>query len=110
MKDSSSFGCLSESYKSKINKIPKNKVIDFIYETNDKEIKAKLYNNIDNYSKEYISPFKINRSCENINGPAIFYYNNNQNYYIYYCFKNCSDEFYKSDSYCLNLVKKAKIK
>jgi len=57
-----------------------------------------------------LSSFEINASCENIKGPAILYYNNNQNYYIYYCFKNCSDEFYKNDSYCLNLGRNRKLK
>ena len=69
-----------------------------------------FYNNIDNYNGNK-SSFEINVSCENIKGPAIYYHNNNQNYYfIYYCFKNCSDEFYKNDSYCLNLEKKQKNK
>ena len=47
--------------------------------------------------------------CEKAIGPQIYYYNNNQNknnYYIYSCFKNCSDEFYKNDSYCININEK----
>ena len=44
-------------------------------------IKAELYNNIDTIKYNW-SSFEINASCENIKGPAISYYNNNQNYYI----------------------------
>ena len=102
------FNSSSEIYKSKISKIPKNKDIAFIYEINDKKIRANLYNTIDN-NKYNISRFELNTSCENINGPVIKYYNNKQNYYIYYCFKNCSDEFYKNDSYCLNLDRKQRL-
>ena len=99
--------CSSEIYKTKINKFPKNNELASTYEINDKIIRAELYNNIDNIKYNW-SSFAINASCENIEGPAIFYYNNNQNYYIYYCFKNCSDELYKNDSYCLNLENKKK--
>ena len=106
MEHSSTMNCLSETYKTKTNKILKNKEIDFTCEINDKEIRADIYNNIDDIEFKNLSNIKSNVSCENINGPAIFYYNNNQNYYIYYCFKNCSDELYKNDSYCLNLGKK----
>ena len=97
--------CSNENYKTKINKYPKSNRLTLTYENINKNIKAYLYNNIDNYNNN-LSYFEINASCENINGPAISYYNNNQNYYIYYCFKNCSDEFYKNDSYCLNLERK----
>ena len=97
--------CSKEIYKTKINKFPKNKELALTYETNDTMIRANVYYNIDNYNYN-ISYFELNASCENINGLAILYYNNNQNYYIYYCFKNCSDEFYKNDSYCLNLERK----
>ena len=100
----------SEIYKNKFNKIPKNKDISFARDFIDKEIKISLYNNIISNKKYNISYFDLNISCENVNGPKISYYNNNQDYYIYYCFKNCSDESFKNDSYCLNLEKKQKIK
>ena len=100
----------SEMYKNKFNKIPKNKDIFFARDFIDKKIKISLYYNIISYEKYNSSKFDLNISCENVNGPKILYYNNNQNYYIYYCFKNCSDESYKNDSYCLNLEKKQKIK
>jgi len=97
--------CSSEIYKTKINKFPKNKELALTYEINNTIIRADLYNNIDNikYNRSF---FELKTSCENRNGHTILYYNNNQNYYIYYCFKNCSDEFYKNDSYCLNLERK----
>ena len=101
--------CSSEIYKTKINKFPKNNELVGTYEINDTIIIAEIHKNIDNYN-DAKSIFEINASCENIKGPAILYYNNNQNYYIYYCFKNCSDEFYKNDSYCLNLGRNRKLK
>ena len=101
--------CSNENYKTKINKIYKNKDIAFSNEINDKKIKVFLYNNVENIGYKR-SSFEINPSCENINGPAILYYNNNKNYYIYYCIKNCTDEFYKNDSYCLNLERKQRTK
>ena len=106
MEHSNSMHCLNETYKTKTNKILKNKEIDFTCEINDKEIIADIYNNIDDIEYKNLPNIKSHVSCENINGPAILYYNNKQNYYIYYCFKNCSDEFYKNDSYCLNLERK----
>jgi len=97
--------CSYKIYKTQINKFPKNNGLALTYEFNETIIKADLYNNIDNINFNK-SSFELNTSCENINGPAISYYNNNQNYYIYYCFKNCSDELYKNDTYCLNLLRK----
>ena len=81
--------CANEFYKTKINKFPKSNGLAITYEKNGKEIIAEFYNNIDidnyNYNKSYI---ELNPSCENINGPAILYYNNNQNYYYHssYCY------------------------
>ena len=97
--------CSIEIYKTKINKFPKSNELAITYEINNNMIRADLYNNIDNI-KYNRSSFELNSSCENINGPTILYYNNKENYYIYYCFKNCSDELYKNDSYCLNLERK----
>ena len=101
--------CSIENYKTNIQKFPKSNGLALTYEKNDK-IFASLYDNIDNYNGSK-SSFEINASCENIKGPAIYYHNNKKNtYFIYYCFKNCSDEFYKNDSYCLNLEKKQRLK
>ena len=97
--------CSSEIYKTKINKFPKNKELALTYEINDTIIRADLYSNIDNIKYNKTS-FELNTSCENSNGHTILYYNNNKNYYIYYCFKNCSDELYINDTYCLNLLRK----
>jgi len=107
--DQASFNCSSEIYKTKTNNIPKNKEIDFTCEIKDKDIETRLYKSIISveYKNSYLS---LNVSCENYKGPAISYYNNKQNYYIYYCFKNCSDEFYKNDTYCLNEERKQTIK
>ena len=95
------YDCSSEIYKTKINKITKNKEITFANEKIDKKTRAEIYNYTD-YYKYNRSFLDFITSCENINGLAISYYDN-KNYYIYYCFKNCSDESFKNDSYCLNL-------
>ena len=102
--------CTSEIYKNKFHKIPKNKDISFARDFNDNKIKISLYKRIISdkiYSSSY---FDLNISCENVNGLKYSYYYYRDNYYIYYCFKNCSDEFYKNDSYCLNLERKQRIK
>jgi len=104
-----SYNCSSEIYKTKIKRLIKNKEIDLTFEINEKKLIVRLYNNIENYNNN-ISSFELSISCENFNGPKILYYNNNQNYYIYYCFKNCSNESYKNDSYCLNEFRKQRIK
>ena len=92
-----------------------------LYHTNAKEITFACANNDNNEKVEinlykndiynFPSKFNVSASCENTIGPQIFYYNNSQNknnYYIYTCFKNCSDEFYKNDSYCVNIYEKQK--
>ena len=45
-------------------------------------------------------------SCENINGLSKLYFNDNKNYLIYSCFKNCSDKKYENDTYCINQKEK----
>ena len=41
-------------------------------------------------------------SCENINGLSKLNFNDNKNYYIYACFKDCSDKKFENDTYCIN--------
>ena len=95
--------CSDETYGTKIYKNSKTNEITFACakSDNNKNVEINLYKNeIYNTTLK----FNINISCENIVGPRIFYYDNSQNknnYYIYSCFKNCSDEFYKNDSYCI---------
>jgi len=44
----------------------------------------------------------INFSCENNSELSKLYFNDNKNYLIYQCFKNCSDKKYENDTDCLN--------
>ena len=44
----------------------------------------------------------ISNSCENNNKLSKLYFNDNNNYLIYPCFKNCSDKKYENDTDCLN--------
>ena len=50
------------------------------------------------YNKDNLTPtndsYMLYASCENINGLSKLYFNDNQNYLIYSCFKNCSDKNY----------------
>ena len=49
-------------------------------------------------------------SCENINGISKLFFNDNKNYFIYSCFKNCSDKNYENDTYCLNIKRNGESK
>ena len=42
-------------------------------------------------------------SCEKINGLSKKYFNDNKNYYLYSCFKNCSDKNFENDTYCIKI-------
>ena len=102
--------CSNESYETKIYKNNNAKEITFACAKidNNEKVEINLYKN-DIYN--ITSKFNVSASCENTIGPQIFYYNNSQNknnYYIYSCFKNCSDQFYKDDSYCINIYEKQK--
>ena len=100
--------CSNETFGTKIYKNNNVKEITFACANsiNNEKVEINLYKN-DIYN--IISKFNVSISCENTIGPQIYYYNNSQNknnYYIYSCFKNCSDEFYKNDSYCININEK----
>jgi hypothetical protein len=100
--------CSNVSYETKIFKNNNVKEITFACAKNDNNEKVEI-NLYKNEIYNNASKFNVSTSCENTIGPQIFYYNNSQNknnYYIYSCFKNCSDEFYKNDSYCININEK----
>ena len=100
--------CSIVPYETKIYKNNNAKEITFACAKNDNNEKVEI-NLYKNEIYNIASKFNVSTSCENAIGPKIFYYNNNQNknnYYIYSCFKNCSDEFYKNDSYCININEK----
>ena len=50
--------------------------------------------------------YLLSTSCENINGFPKLYFNDNKNYYIYSCFKDCSDKKFENDTYCINKRRK----
>ena len=62
------------------------------------------------YNKDNITPtndtYMLYASCENINGLSKLYFNDNKNYLIYSCFKDCSDKNYENDTYCINKRRK----
>ena len=53
--------------------------------------------------------YLLSTSCENINGFPKLYFNDNKNYYIYSCFKDCSDKKFENDTYCINKRRKTVI-
>ena len=100
--------CSNVSYETNIFKNNNVKEITFACAKNDNNEKVEI-NLYKNETYNITSKFNASISCENTIGPQIFYYNNSQNknnYYIYSCFKNCSDEFYMNDSYCININEK----
>jgi len=64
------------------------------------------------YNKDNLIPtndtYMLYASCENINGLSKLHFNDNKNYLIYSCFKNCSDKNYENDTYCINQKEKEK--
>ena len=102
--------CSNKTYGTKIYKNNNLKEITFACANsiNNENVEINFYKN-DVYNIN--SKFNVSTSCENKIGPQIFYYNNSQNknnYYIYSCFKNCSDDFYMNDPYCININEKEK--
>ena len=58
-----------------------------------------LYNKTNLMNDSYI----INSFCENNNKLSKLYFNDNKNYLIYQCFKNCSDKKFENDTDCLTI-------
>ena len=96
--------CINEEYGTRINVFPAKDQISFSCVIKDENVQILLYNKttLESLTSTY-DPYLINASCENINRLSSLYYNDNKNYYIYSCLKNCSDKNYENDSYCLNI-------
>ena len=90
--------CIKREYDSRINVFPDKDQISFSCAIEDENIQILLYNKTDLTNDSYI----INISCKNSNGLSKFYFNNDENYLIYPCFKDCSDKKFENDTDCLN--------
>ena len=92
--------CIKEEYGT-INIFQTKNQIAFSCVIQDKFVQVLLYNKSDlNSTYDF---HMLYASCENINGLSRLYFNDNKNYYIHSCFKNCSDKNYENDIYCLNI-------
>ena len=94
--------CISREYELRINVFPYKDQITFSCRIEDENIQILLYNRTNLMNDSYI----INNSCENNNKLSKLYFNDNKNYLIYPCFKNCSDKKFENDTDCLNKKKK----
>ena len=93
--------CINEEYGTRINVFPSKDQISFSCVIKDENVQILFYNKTNLISTKY-DPYLLNASCENINGLSRLYFNDDKNYYIYSCFKNCSDKNYENDTYCIN--------
>ena len=91
--------CINSKYEPRINVYPYKNQIAFSCTMEDENIQIILYNKTDLMNDSYI----INVSCENNNELSKIYYNDNKNYLIYPCFKNCSNKKYENDIDCLTI-------
>ena len=91
--------CINSKYEPRINVFPYKNQIAFSCTMEDENIQIFLYNKTDLMNNSYIK----NVSCENNDELSKLYFNDNKNYLIYPCFKNCSNEKYENDTDCLNL-------
>ena len=90
--------CINSKYEPRKNVFPYKNQIAFSCTMEDENIQIILYNKTDLMKDSYI----INVSCENNNEISKLYFNDNKNYLIYPCFKNCSNKIYENDIDCLN--------
>ena len=90
--------CISREYEVRFNIFPYKDQTAFSCRIEDENIQILLYNKTNLMNDSYI----INNSCENNNKLSKLYLNDDKNYLIYPCFKNCSNKKFENDSDCLN--------
>jgi hypothetical protein len=92
--------CINEENRTTINIFPTKKQYVFSCVIQNVFVQALIFNR-DNITATNDTKL-IYASCENINGLSKLYFNNNNNYLIYSCFKDCSDKNFENDTYCIN--------
>jgi len=92
--------CINEENRTRINIFPTKNQFIFSCVMQNEFVQALMFN------KDNLTPtndsYMLYASCKNIKGLSKLYFNNKQNYYIYSCFKNCSDKRFENDTYCIN--------
>ena len=96
--------CIKSEYGERVNIFPYKNQFAFSCKVDDENIQILLYNKTNLMNDSYI----IKVYCENYNELSKLYFNNNENYIIYSCSKNCSDEKFENDTDCLNEKEKEK--
>ena len=91
--------CIKREYDTRISLFPYKDQITFSCAIKEENIQILLYNKTDLTNDSYI----INISCKNNIGLSKFYFNDNKNYLIYPCFKNCSDKKFENDTDCITI-------
>ena len=91
--------CIQTEYEKRINLFPYKNQIAFSCIIEDNNIEIVLINTTNFMNDTYI----INTTCINNNEISKLYYNDNNNYLIYPCLKNCSDKILDFDIDCINM-------
>ena len=96
--------CINEENRTRINIFPTKNQFVFSCIMQNIFVQTLMFN------KDNLIPtndtLMLYASCENINGLSKLFFNDNQNYLIYSCFKNCSDKNYENDTYFINQKEK----
>ena len=91
--------CINREYETRINVFPYKNQIVFSCTMEDENIQILLYNKTNLMNDSYI----INVSCVNNNELSKFYFNDNKNYSLYPCIKDCSNIKLENDIDCLKI-------
>ena len=98
--------CITKEYESRNNLFPYKDQFAFSCIIGEENIQILLYNKTNLMNDSFI----INVSCENNNELSKLYFNDNKNYLLYPCLKNCSDKQFQNDIDCLNKREKGENK
>ena len=90
--------CIKNKYGERVNTFTYKNQFVFSCIIDDENIQILLYNKTNLMNNSFIK----NSYCENYQELSKLYFNNNNNYLIFPCSKNCSDEKYENDTDCLN--------
>ena len=90
--------CIKNKYGERVNTFTYKNQFVFSCIIDDENIQILLYNKTNLMNNSFIK----NSYCENYQELSKLYFNNNKNYLIFPCSKNCSDEKFENDTDCLN--------
>ena len=90
--------CIKSKYGERVNVFTYKNQFAFSCIIDDENIQILLYNKMNLMNDSFIK----NIYCENYKELTKLYFNNNNNYLIFPCSKNCSDEKFENDPDCIN--------